>query len=257
MMKILLITGLLLFPLQVYSQSICADKTESILRACLQEKHQPKESLGYDRAREEMFTRIDNINGRVQLVYSGRHFSTKEVPDHTEVNTEHTWPRAHFQGKDIEADLHHLFPTYSRINSKRGALPFAEIPDSSTDEWLISNEKGLSKPSPNVDMRDYSEWASRSFEPRDYHKGALARALFYIYGVYPHDQLDMKWFKGQVDTLRQWHKEYPVTDRERTRSKAISRVQGNENPFILDPGLVDRLFPEPTSVASVDPGPEE
>ena len=41
--------------------------------------------------------------------------------------------------------------------------------------------------------------------------------------------------------LRQWHKEDPVDDLERTRNNRVEGYQGNRNPFIDRPELVDRI----------------
>ena len=42
-------------------------------------------------------------------------------------------------------------------------------------------------------------------------------------------------------TLRRWHQQDPVSRHERDRARRVARWQGNENPFVLFPGLVDRI----------------
>ena len=206
-MKIIaLITGLLLLPIQAGAETICDNLQKDELRSCLQEEYRPEETLSYKEARKEMFSHIDNVDGKVELVYSGVLFATEGIPDHTIVNTEHTWPQSKFRDRRIKSDLHHLFPTHNRINGIRGNLPFAEIPDQATERWLIRNDKGKRRLPPETERDNYSEWIPSSFEPREAHKGDVARAMFYVYGIYDHDRLNTDWFKGQIDTLlpAQW-----------------------------------------------------
>jgi endonuclease I len=41
--------------------------------------------------------------------------------------------------------------------------------------------------------------------------------------------------------LRKWHKDDPVDDEERDRNEKIMKLQGNRNPFIDYPELVDKI----------------
>jgi len=47
---------------------------------------------------------------------------------------------------------------------------------------------------------------------------------------------------GMLDTLLAWHFADPVSDTERIRNGRIKEIQGNGNPFVENPSLVEELF---------------
>lgn len=49
-------------------------------------------------------------------------------------------------------------------------------------------------------------------------------------------------FDRQVETLCQWHRIDPADPTEVSRSHAIQKYQGNDNPFVLDPSLAARTY---------------
>lgn len=214
------------------------------LRQYLRQHYVPRRALSYKSARKQMFSRIDNRDGKVRLVYTGVEFATRDIPNHTIVNTEHTWPQSKFgrasDRQRMKSDLHHLFPTYNRVNGARGNSRFAEIPDQQTQAWwrAASASHGI----PSADIDEYSESIPSAFEPREDHKGNVARAMFYFYITYEDRGIDSTWFLPQIETMRTWNKLDQVDEAERRRSKAIAGLQGNENPFVLDPTLIDRVL---------------
>ncbi|MEM1294162.1 MAG: endonuclease, partial [Verrucomicrobiota bacterium] len=153
------------------------------------------------------------------------------------------WPQSRFSGDAMmKTDLHHLFAAYSRINNDRSAKAFGEIPDTDTKRWWAGTAPTPSMPRYQIDR--YSESTSSLFEPREAHKGNVARSLFYFRTIYGDEQIDLEWFDLQKPTLRHWHRIDPVDREERLRSAAIRELQGNENPFVLDSSLVWRAFPK-------------
>ena len=71
-------------------------------------------NLGYNGARDAMYGSIDNKNGKVECVYTGRQatFNTRSGANSNSFNCEHTWPQSLFNKNEPErADIHHLFPT--------------------------------------------------------------------------------------------------------------------------------------------------
>ncbi len=190
----------------------------------LRSDHGTHRSVSYERAREAMFSVIDNMGGTVEGVYTGATIQTMGVPDHTIFNTEHTWPRSKGAGSgDAEADLHHLFPTDSRANSRRGNLRFGVV--TGPVEW--SDGGSMVGPAMNGDQ---------VFEVRPKHRGNAARAMFYFAVIYSDDIP-----ADEEAVLRRWHTQDPVNNAEEQRNAAIEDVQQSRNRFIGYPELVERI----------------
>lgn len=202
------------------------------------------DDLGYNQAREEMFGNIDAESGTIECVYSGFQQVAEVTTYPDPINTEHTVPQSFFnEGDPMKSDIHHLFPTHGQANSTRGNLPFGEVTDSQADEWIYSNGSnylnGGSIPSSNID--DYSEIEyNGSFEPREEHKGNIARAIFYFYTMYADETApgfeDIS-SAGNLSTLYSWHVMDPPDALEIERDEEVQAVQGNYNPYIRMPGL--------------------
>lgn len=200
-------------------------------------------SLGYDSARVFLmgvyYLVQDGNSYGVQDVYCGKVRTSNEfggngpgprrIPEGTVVNTEHTWPQSKFTGKfDTgmqKSDLHHLFPTDSQMNSDRSSNEFGDVvQDSKILKCKIARLGTSAKGRRNV------------FEAPQAHKGNVARAIFYFALRY-----DMKLGGEQEETLRKWHRDDPVDEDEARRNDEIMKVQGNRNPFIDHPELVDMI----------------
>ena len=193
----------------------------------------PHKNLGYDAARDAMFSEVDDLdnNNIVECDYTNRELS--HVKDRHSAfqngkgfNAEHTWPQSKGAVGAAKADLHHLFPTDIDANSRRGSFPFGEVV---SVQWTGGGSK-LGK-----DAR-----GRMVFEPRDDQKGNTARALFYFYAVYG-NSADKVNFKVEEPVLLKWHAQDPVTALDRARNDAVYRYQGNRNPFIDVPEFVSRV----------------
>ncbi|MOA33361.1 Extracellular ribonuclease precursor [compost metagenome] len=80
------------------------------------------------------------------------------------------------------------------------------------------------------------------FEPRNEHKGNVARALLYFYTVYgQNSSTDMVNFRIEEPTLLKWHQQDPVDADERKRNDIVFGVQGNRNPFVDRPEFVGAI----------------
>jgi len=235
------------------------------LRAALVADYKINSPYDYGEARDILFGEIDIKNDSLTCVYTGYTIYLNPSLDPTEtafaqgINTEHTFPRS--KGADDFTpgyrDMHHLFPTLADVNAARGSLPFAEIPDALTDEWFFNNNEQNNIPSSNIDS--YSEYQQNvAFEPREDHKGNVARSYFYFYTMYTFqaDVADPNFFEQQRATMCDWHYADPVDQREWNRSKNIAATQGNENPFILDCRLA-RLYCDDITEACLTVNVEE
>ncbi len=188
-------------------------------------------TLDYRQARHVMFTVIDNEGGNVRDVYAGRTIRNvsgipnPEGPDG--FNTEHTWPQSELKeaGKNAAiSDLHHLFPVEAFANTKRGHVPFGWV---TQVEWQTPDGKS---------KLGYDAKGQLVFQAPEGHRGNIARALFWVSTAY-----QLKIDADEEAVLREWDKADPVDDKERARNEAIQKVQGDLNPFVLMPGLADRV----------------
>ncbi len=180
-------------------------------------------SMGYSEARGKMFGDIDNEAGFVNCVYTDLVLKTKSTPNHTIMNTEHTWPKSKGAGSHpAKSDLHHLFPTDSKANSRRSSYPFGQVIDvkwSQDGSFLGRDGSGRTVFSPPVN-----------------HHGDVARSMFYFSIRY---RLAIPEFEESV--LKSWHQNDPVSQKEIARNEGISKYQKNRNPFVDDPSLVARI----------------
>lgn len=198
-------------------------------------------ALGYSkRAKKELFGFVeletDNEGKYVFDVYCREYIRNgvgrNRIPNNSVMNTEHTWPQS--KGAKAEpkrGDLHHLFPTNSRANSTRGNHPFGEVVGKDAHYDCPASQAGHI-----INPKTGKKGTVRGFQPPPEHRGNVARAMFYFatrYG-YKIDAL-------QEYYLRKWHNEDPVDDREQLRNDNIEQVQGNRNPFVDYPRLVDRI----------------
>jgi len=204
--------------------------------------------LGYDGAREQMYSFIDKkTDGQVYCVYTQFHQTATFTTFLDPINAEHTIPQSWFGSSNpMVSDLFHLYPTHKDVNGVRSNYPFAELTDSQTDKWYIvnSNNTGYttltSPPATNADA--YSKFNSgTSFEPPLNHKGDLARSAFYFYTVYP-TQAGAISELCDLNTLYAWHLADPVDAWEQLRNDRIESKQGNRNPYIDYPEIACRAW---------------
>ncbi len=200
-------------------------------------------------ARDTLFSVVYGQNDSLTCVYTGYKIWLDPSKDPTQaafdfdINTEHTYPKSFGAVGVAEGDMHHLYATRADVNNARGNSPFAEIPDGETEEWYYLATKISSIPTSNIDL--YSERNGNSFEPREDHKGNVARAMFYFYTMYKDfaDPLDPNFFETQRETLCAWHLLDPVDQAEWDRTWLIAQYQdGKANPFVLDCTLPERSY---------------
>ena len=190
----------------------------------------------YTTARSLMFTEIERREGRggelgVYTIYTNYFVSLapQSEPDHAEVNCEHTWPRSRLSDEETplyehqQSDLHHLFPARSPINSLRGSNYFGE-PDFVMEDRYDPAVSGVDDEGNTV------------FSPMPERRGDVARVIFYM---------SLRWGLDipahEEETLRAWHEADPVNGWELERNQRIETYQGNRNPFIDCPQLVNLI----------------
>jgi len=115
----------------------------------------------------------------------------------------------------MEADLHNLHPTRTRVNSARGSKFFAEIE------------------APTYSTACPIEIDDREVEPADFSKGKVARSILYMQHEYSVDLDKLGNGAGFERMLLKWHCEHPPTANEVARNDKIFRIQNTNNPFVL------------------------
>jgi len=221
---------------------------EALRLALAQRLASPYTQLGYsgtNNARLRMFGVVDNwkVNGREpnhanpyknECVYSGRtisyptaDFSTATLNNAPySMNTEHTWPQS-FMGsaEPMQSDLHHLFVSDGGLNSARGNKPFG---------WV---------PNPTLTYSGGSKANSVWFEPREVHKGPVARAILYFALRHASNSQVVTGFldTAQQRMLREWVRLYPSDSIARKRNNDIQTAQSNRNPLVDYPQLLERM----------------
>lgn len=223
-----------------------------ILTSKLIDYYKPSVVLDYTNARVKMYTEIYNVHDTVSCVYSkhslyldpsssdpiGYIFKSGSANG---INCEHTFPQSKgAETGNARSDMHHLYPARAAVNEARLNYPFGDIDDKKTNHWFYKTQDLTLKPSKDVD--EYSESINSVFEPREDHKGNVARAIFYFFTMYQL-QSDAVFFESMRPTLCNWHQLDPVDSLEWTRTYMIAKYQDNKpNPFVLDCSLARRTF---------------
>ena len=170
------------------------------------------------------------------------------------INREHSFPKSWFGGEvsPMFTDLTMLIPTDAFVNQRRSNYPYGVCAGglTYTNEDLGVTMKG------KLGTSTYNGYTSTVFEPDDEYKGDFARIYFYmvtcyksVVGTWPGcDQLDFasnnyKAFSSwSMQMLLEWHRADPVSQKERNRNEAVYGQQGNRNPFVDHPELVEYIW---------------
>ena len=205
--------------------------------------HQP---IGYTSAKKVMFGQLDlkrlqTGDYAVKDVYCERIFTDSDFPSHSIgpmmapntgniINTEHTWPQSKFTSRfpaeTQKSDLHHLYPTDSEMNNRRASYEFGDV---------VAPKVTLKCPIVKLGQSESGD-GSPVFEAPMNHRGNVARSIFYFATRY-----QLRISPDQESALRRWNIEDPIDQAERDRNSAIQAIQGNRNPFVDMPSLVDHI----------------
>lgn len=192
----------------------------------------------------------DTVTNEVLDMYSNNHrYFDPEKPTASvkDFDIEHMLPKSWWGGTVNPAycDIYHLVPgDYSANRSKSNHAP--GIPSDST----FNNGSFVTGSGAAYGL-------TRVFCPEDQYKGDFARAYFYIATCYG-DSLEWlttgepgiamtnegweefrPWLR---DLLLSWHRLDPVSKKELDRAIEVNKIQGNRNPFIDYPDLVEYIW---------------
>lgn len=214
-------------------------------------------TLSYDNIRADR-AKVDILDdGTVDDIYAGCSFypsdychSVTDVPDCSCYNREHSLPKSWWGGSQDEpmyTDLHYVIPTDYNANTKRSAWVYDEV-NSATWTNSFGSKLGTSK-----------TWGDRetAFEPVNEYKGDIARTYFYMltcyldknfkqggkgYRYFTYSNSTAGFTASALSLLLKWHRQDPVSEREITRNEKVAKKQGNRNPFVDDPNLVEYIW---------------
>ena len=220
-------------------------------------------SLAYVWQESERKDNDENGKGSFRLFYTDVYGTS--LDDYSSVvNREHVWPQSLSGGlfgtSGAGADGHHIRPANSKLNGARsnkkygdlknddieytyfateGAKSFNCLYDYYSEDYVNKNYKGH--------ISGYS--TDNVFEPRDDYKGDIARIIAYMALHYESlENIVDNVMVGGYDTIVKWNRMDPVDEYEINRNNVIAEYQGNRNPFIDAPGLVDILYAKDVEV---------
>lgn len=201
--------------------------------------------------------------------------------DHSQtggINREHSVPNSWWGGESGNAeaytDLHHLVPADGAANNVKSNYPLGEKAenDGLTLSWptqdkyhnghlYVSKDHVCSRvwnvPS---EMQDNFGDAAKLWEPADIYKGDFARMYLYVVCAYEgeiHWQTNYMFASDDenlttikpwaLELLLRWHRNDTVSQKELDRNNVVENIQGNRNPFIDYPELVEFIWGDLTS----------
>ncbi len=187
-----------------------------------------------------------------QKVYWGKEYVQKGYKGFSGfLDIEHcvpkSWWHCNMRKPDCAAlDLHQLYPSNSRMNRSKSNHPLGVV------LGIPTKDNGLCK----VGKAIYRGYRGNVFEPADEYKGDFARSYFYVATAYQNYQY--KWKKSAenmmeantyptlkpwaIRILLKWHRQDPVSDKERQRTDKVFSIQHNRNPFIDYPELIEYIW---------------
>lgn len=168
-------------------------------------------------------------------------------------NREHCMPRSwwgkreNYTSFDANGDLHNLYPADYAANAAKSNLPLGEV-------GITKFDNGVSKVGKNTYPNGYK---GQVFEPADEYKGDFARIYFYMITCY--EDYSYNWRSSATQSmlskgpypgfqpwalamLLKWHRNDPVSEKETNRNEEVFKIQGNKNPFIDNPELVEYIW---------------
>lgn len=166
-----------------------------------------------------------------------------------DLHIEHSLPKSWWGSHEWAAykDLNHLYPADGSTNLSKSDNPLGVV------SGIPTKNNGVSKIGPAT----YGDYIGNVFEPHNNFKGDFARTYFYMATAYEHYKNAWDTSKPEnmmqnntypvfkpwaIDLLIQWHRQDPVSEKERTRTDKVYAIQLNRNPFIDYPELVEYIW---------------
>ena len=174
-------------------------------------------------------------DGSVSLIYTAY---SANMSQWNGWNREHVWPQSLGGGNTTGggADLHHIRPSDSGVNSSRGNKKYGESGTNPSTKYGTDPAVGVLGGTYN----------SNYFEPNDNVKGDVARICLYVYVRWNSDwgATNIESVFQSIDILLEWCEMDPVDTWEMGRNEVVGAIQGNRNVFIDYPEYAWLLFGE-------------
>ena len=173
------------------------------------------------------------------------------------------------------SDIFHIYPASYGMNSRHGNRPYGEV---ATSDYTSANNTKYGKPVSTMSVTNsvagpYVEGkitlSTNVLEPADEYKGDYARSCFgtmvkwageWVFNLNENgrvifdETIDADTHYGPENNygftnyglalMLKWHRQDPVSKKEVDRNNAIQLTQGNRNPFIDYPYLVEYIWGE-------------
>ena len=166
------------------------------------------------------------------------------------MNIEHSFPKSWWGGEKVQAykDLYNLMPCESKINSTKSNYPMGKV---------VSGDKGngWTKVGNGDDNKMY-------WEPADPWKGDFARGYMYMATAYQNynwngERALQILQQGAYPTLKEWayklYIQWAKADKpnalEIKRNNDVAKIQGNRNPYVDFPNLMEYVWGDSTNIA--------
>lgn len=189
------------------------------------------------------FYLTDNDNGYVIDRYSNNivKFGTQGSAV-SGMNIEHSFPKSWWGGSKNQAyqDLYNLMPSNSTANSSKSNYGMGVVSEATYDNGCIKVGDG---------DQGFKVW-----QPSTEWQGDFSRSYMYMATAYQ----DLTWTSEGLNSLEQgdyptlkkwayqlyikWCKADPVCKTEIARNEAVYKIQGNRNPFIDFPNLMEYIW---------------
>lgn len=180
-----------------------------------------------------------------QPIYPSDGYSAAGTMQQLHIAAPMWWDSTHDYGDTVTHDLHNIYPCSNDVYEvKRDQIPGYVTDAVFTSDKLRVGRGGLY--GGVVDM----------WEPAEEFRGDFARVIFYMTTMYPMVMWNGTAVNFLTDTkyptlnryatelLLDWHRNDPVCDLELQRNDAVEHIQGNRNPFVDTPDLVEFVWGE-------------
>tara|TARA_Y100000992_G_scaffold280934_1_gene228347 strand:+ start:1615 stop:2508 length:894 start_codon:yes stop_codon:yes gene_type:complete len=174
-----------------------------------------------------------------------------------EKNVEHIFPqftyKTHPNKAKMRSDLHNLYLCNRKLNNYRQNFKYMDSSDAGEiDNIKILDLKGNEVLSQNEMFKKngylmITNRKQKVFIPTNYSRGKISRSLSYFAIKYNYireleDIISIK-------TLVEWNLKDPVDNDEYLKNIIIYKHQGNINPFVIDPDLLQYCFSDKINIS--------